>query len=131
MQNDGDDRLWVGKYKESETFVVYDPANQKAQAPEYVFLFDVAAREIKVFNRDSARLKTAKVKSGEAIESIIKMYRMWKDRARKRPKITRLRRTHCWRCNVNPSSRLEKICDVCGWVICNECGICECQYSWD
>jgi hypothetical protein len=59
------------------------------------------------------------------------MYKMWKDRAKNRLNITRLRRTHCWRCSVNLSSRLEKICEECGWMICNECGACGCQYSWD
>jgi hypothetical protein len=131
MQIPGDDAIWVGKYKDSETFVVYDPEKQKAQTPDYVFLFDVAERKFRVFKRDTARMKIIKVNSSEAIEGITKMYKLWKDRARNQPKKMPLRRTHCWRCKVNLSSRLEKICEECGWMICNECGACGCQHVWD
>lgn len=39
------------------------------------------------------------------------------------------RDTHCWNCKTGLNSEQHSKCNVCGWMICPDCGACGCGYS--
>jgi hypothetical protein len=36
---------------------------------------------------------------------------------------------HCWSCNKDIDSQVQKRCSACGWYICDQCSACGCHYT--
>jgi hypothetical protein len=123
--------LWVGKYRDSGIYVVYDPAFQKIKFPNDIFLFDIDKQEILHYDRAKARELFIKAQSDVTVQKILKIYDNWQVRIGRKNSQIPARRTHCWKCWENLNSRQYQKCEKCGWIIC-DCGACGCHYpGWD
>jgi hypothetical protein len=129
------DTLWVGKSLKSGGFVVYDPELQREHLPNLVYLFNVDRQQVLYYDRTRVPELFVKTQSVKATQTIIEVYHKWLERMERRNiQIKPLkipRRAHCWNCGENLSTRLDYVCDKCGWILC-KCGACGCNYpGWD
>ena len=132
MKKTGKDTIWVGKFLSTEEFVVYDPAQQRTDQQNYVYLFDVAQIKIIRYERTAAHNLFVRAESSKATEFIIKIYHQWQARTsgRRKMRIAPSRSTHCWRCGADLKSAWDQSCPKCKWLRC-ECGACGCNFPYE
>lgn len=126
---------WVGKFA-NEAIVVYDPAIQLSGV-DYVYLYDLRSGRLNQYPSDATRLLLKKVTNPGAISAASMAYDQWKVKFGAQihnPSSYTLtvqftRSPNCYNCNKSLDNSSNSKCSSCGWLKCDHCNSCGCNFN--
>lgn len=140
-------KYWVGEFKQDGSKLVFD-RNMQDVGSSVVYLFVVEKYAMVRFEPSKLKPHVSAAKNKSDCQAAIHYYESWKkiygkSFARKilpksilkrtkpreyKSRSKRVRQTHCFDCGHPLSSRMDKLCSACDWVVCPRCDTCGCLW---